>query len=209
MEKDIDIIIWDLETTGFVAPACRILEVGAIIITGETIEKKQWVFQNNCEIPEKITELTGITKEIIDAEGRDQKECLAEFLPLFKRTKKNITHNGIKFDIPFLVAYSADVMAYTPDQAKAIIALLYETAFDTAVHFKAKKLSMLQTGEETFLQFATRVMNVRALGVKYSLGLCAEESKIDMTDVVAHRAMADVETTYKLFQTISAVHVSA
>src|SRR5215213_7501743 len=150
MEKDIDILVWDLETSGFTAPKDKILEIGAFAIIGDKVEEYRWVLDNKIMIPPQITEINGMTNEIIDAEGRDPKECLAEFLPLFKRAKINVTHNGIKFDIPFLVDYSADVMGYTLDQKVAIRALLRNTSFDTAVHFKAKKLGYSPRADESF-----------------------------------------------------------
>lgn len=201
-EKDIDLIVWDLETTGFVAPECKILEIGAFLVRNGEVEKKHWVFQNNCEIPEKITEITGITKDIIDAEGTDPRTNLSEFLPLFKRAKQNCTHNGLRFDIPFLLTYSADLFKYSDDEWQELKDLLENTAYDTAVHFKGAKLDMGQMDHESYLEFGKRVMDTRAYGVKYSLGLCAEEMKIDVTNIVAHRALADVHVTYELFKKI-------
>lgn len=198
-KSEIDLIVWDLETTGFNAPKDKILEIGCFIIRGDEVERRHWVLDNKMEIPEKIIEITGITKEIIDAEGRDPKECLQEFLPLFKECGKNITHNGVRFDIPFLVNYSADLLGYTDQQKMAVTNLIRSTAFDTAVHFKAKKLDMQPFFRESFVQYAERVMNVRAKGVFYTLGLCVEELGIKH-ELVQHRAMADVELTYEIFK---------
>lgn len=202
MSKEKYNIVFDLETTGFVAPAAKILEIGCYIVyeDGE-IEKKHWVINNHIEIPERITEITGIDQAIIDAEGRNPKECLDEFLPLFKGCEKNITHNGIKFDINFLVNYAADVLEWDTEQKETVRRLLNLTAFDTAVHFKAKKLDMVQMDKEHFLNFAERVMSVRAYGVKFNLGLCIEECGIKI-DLVQHRAMADVELTHALYKYI-------
>ena len=54
-EQDIDLIIWDLETSGFVAPECKILEIGCFVVTGDQVEQKHWVLNNGIEIPEQIT----------------------------------------------------------------------------------------------------------------------------------------------------------
>lgn len=194
-------IVWDLETTGFVAPESKILEIGCFIIRGDEIERKHWVLDNNIEIPEKIIEITGITPEIIAAEGRDPAECLNEFLPLFKNCEKNITHNGIRFDIPFLTAFAASVLGWDEKQTEAVTSLLRLTAFDTAVHFKAKKLNMEPMEKEHFVNFADRVMEIRAYGVKYNLGLCVEELGITL-DVKQHRAMGDVELTHEVYKKI-------
>ncbi len=202
-DEEIDYIVWDLETTGFIAPPCKILEIGCFIVyESGTIEEKHWVLNNQCEIPEKIIEITGITKEIIEAEGRDPKECLMEFLPLFKESKMNITHNGISFDIPFLTNFAADLLGWTEVQKTATKLLIESKSFDTAVRFKADKLGMSREPEETFIQFAKRVMSIRAYGIKYNLGLCCEESGVNMTDIVQHRAMADVYLTNEIYKTV-------
>lgn len=194
-------IVWDLETTGFVAPACKILEIGCFIVRGDEIERKHWVLDNKCEIPEKITEITGIDQAIIDAEGRDPRECLNEFLPLFKECEENITHNGIKFDIPFLVNTAHDLLEWEDSQKETVKNLMRSTAFDTAACVKGKKLEMSQMDDEPFLLFAERVMRVHAKGVHFNLGLSIEEAGIEL-DVVAHRAMADVEMTHALYKVV-------
>lgn len=200
--KEIDYMVWDLETTGFVAPECKILEIGCLLVKGTAVERKHWVLNNRVEIPAVITEITGITKEIIEAQGRDPQECLEEFLPLFNKCKKHITHNGIKFDIPFLVETANQLFSYTQDQKMTLTNLLRSTAYDTAVKFKADKLNLVPEWRESNIQFADRVMNIRAFGVKYNLGVCVEELGIKL-DLKAHRAMADVEMTHEVYKKIS------
>ena len=135
------IVIWDLETTGFVAPEAKILEIGAKIVHEDgTIEDKNWILNNNVEIPEKITAINGFTKEIIEAEGRDPKMCIDEFIPFLIDCKKHITHNGLNFDIPFLVNTVVDILKWNDAQRDDFIELLKSKAFDTAVHFKSAKL---------------------------------------------------------------------
>jgi DNA polymerase III epsilon subunit-like protein len=55
---------------------------------------------------------------------------------------------------------------------------------------------------ESFIDFAERVMSVKAYGVKYSLGLCCDEVGIDRKDVKQHRALGDVFLTHALFKKI-------
>lgn len=202
-EKEIDYIVWDIETTGFVAPACSILEIACFIVRGNEVEEKHWVFNNMIEIPEKITEITGITKEIIEAEGGDPMTHLMEFLPLFKRCKKNITHNGVKFDIPFLVDYSAHILGFKDEEKVAVKNLIRSTAFDTAVHFKSSKLGMKARDGESFVQFADRVMSTFAKGVFFNLGVCCDESGISMEGIKQHRALADVFLTHEVYKKIN------
>jgi DNA polymerase III alpha subunit (gram-positive type) len=194
-------IVWDLETTGFVAPAAKILEIGCLIVRGEEVEQKHWVLDNKVEIPEKITEITGIDQAIIDAEGRDPVECLNEFLPLFKNAEQNITHNGIKFDIPFLLNTAVDLFDWDETQRKAAKTVMMNSAFDTAPCVKGKKLEMSQMDDELFYMFAERVMNVRAYGVYFKLQESLKEEGVEL-DVEAHRAMADVQMTHALYKIV-------
>lgn len=199
-EEIIDYIVWDLETTGFVAPKDKILEIGChIVYTNGKVVEKNWVLNNNVEIPEKIIEITGITLDIINAEGRDPEECLREFLPLFKKCKKNITHNGIKFDIPFLVEYASDLLRWNEMQKMQVYNLLWESAHDTAVAFKSSNLGMYQEPRESHVQFANRVMNVRA-PLKFNLGVVSDFYQIDRSNVKQHRAMGDVYLTHEVFK---------
>jgi len=198
----IDYIVWDLETTGFVAPESKILEIGCFIVRGDEIERKHWVLNNDVEIPEKITEITGITQDIIDKEGRDPKECLLEFLPLFKECKRNITHNGIKFDIPFLVAYLEDVLECTEEQKYATKDLINSTAYDTATYYKAKELGIEEGDYDTYFNFADNVMRQRVSGLRFNLGFVCDELGVDRSNITQHRAMADVELTHEIYKKI-------
>lgn len=200
--KDEYEVVWDLETTGFDGKTDVITEIGCFIVRGDEIERKHWVLDNGIPIPERITEITGITNEIIAAEGRDPKECLNEFLPILKGAKMNTTHNGVKFDIPFLTDYAAKLLGWEEKQREAAVWVLKSTAFDTAVHFKAKMLDERKKQTETFMVFAQRVMNIRAFGVKFNLGACCDLMKVDRSNLVQHRAMADVELTHLLSKTI-------
>ncbi len=205
--KDISYIVWDLETTGFVAPECRILEIGCFVVNGDKVERKHWVLDNNIEIPEKIVEITGITQDIIDAEGRNPKECLLEFLPYFKRCKQNVTHNGIRFDIPFIVNYAEDVLDFTSKQKEQTAELLNSTAFDTATHYKANQLGMTQNRNESFVEFSNRVMGMKIYGLKFNLGLVCDEMGVDRSNIVQHRAMADVELTHEIYKKLRRLQI--
>lgn len=201
-------MVWNLETTGFVPPEAKVLEIGANIVRknadGTTsVEVKHWVLNHNIEIPEKIIEITGITKDIIDAEGRDPVTCLNEFMPILLGAENHITHNGIRFDIPFLVGHCQDILGWSDEDKKKMETRLKSNAYDTAVHFKAKKTGMKQRDGEHYIDFTTRVMDYRAFGVKFNLGLCVQEEGIDTTGINFHRALGDVAMTYRLYLAIT------
>lgn len=200
VQEEIDLLVWDLETTGFVAPACKILEIGAFLVYGDQVVKKHWVLDNKCEIPEEAAVVHGITLDIIAAEGRDPKECLNEFLPLFKRAKRHVTHNGFSFDIPFLVNYAEDLLGWTYKQRDAVKTMLRSTGYDTAVLVKSAKLRDPIRANEPFHAFADRIMCQRVKGLKFNLGDSCDEAGIDRSKVVQHRAMGDVELTHLLYK---------
>lgn len=208
--KKIKTIIWDLETTGFVAPECKLLEIGAFVIYEDyEIETKHWVLDNKVIIPEKIIEITGITLDIIAAEGRDPVECVTEFLEYIQAADLNVTHNGIKFDIPFLLGTVGDVLKWTPEQLKELETTLRNRAFDTAACFKGDRLKQKPRDGEMFCTYADRVMNQRVFGLKFNLGLCCDHYKIDRTNIIQHRALGDVALTYELFKKLNPVQEQA
>lgn len=190
-------VVWDLETSDLSPSDDKILEIGAMLIdNGEVIKKESWLLNHGIEISEFITNLTGIDKKLIDSEGIDPIEAYGNFLDFSEAADANLTHNGYKFDIPFLFK------ALTEDQLSEHKDRLTKGVVDTAVVYKATKLEMSQNWNETFLSFARRVMDVRAFGVKYNIPLCCEELKIDSTGVTMHRALGDAELTSKIYQKI-------
>lgn len=204
MKKD-TYIVWDLETTGLVPATCHILEIGAMeVVKGEVIARHTWVLNNEVEIPEVITQITGITKELIQAEGKDPRNCVREFMALLEKYDTHITHNGIKFDVPFLTAqitkllHNADVSLVVEYHSE-----LLRKQIDTAVICKAKKLGMDREPQETFKQWADRVMSVRAFGVKYNVGVMCSELGIDTSKVTMHRALGDVELTNEIYKKVA------
>lgn len=197
-------IVWDLETTGFDPIKDYIIEIGvAMVRDGEIVERKNWLLNHGIEITEKTTEVTGITKELIDSEGRDPAECLSEFMQILQVDTPHLTHNGIRFDIPFLVhalikhfgESQGGVMSYTKK-----IKTYRKYAMDTAVFVKAKKLGMEWKWGEDFARYAERVMSIMAKRVKYSVDVCCEEMNISKEGVEQHRALGDVELTNKIYQ---------
>lgn len=203
-DKKERLIVWDLETTGFNAPECKILEIGAYVIEdGKVISEHSWMLNHGIEIPENITEITGITAEIIAAEGRDPIECLTEFHALMLTAEKNLTHNGIRFDIPFL---TKSLLAHFPEgmDHEDFRKKLENGALDTAAIYKAGKMKKKKADNDSFFKFATAIMNTPVKGLKYSVGVCCDELQIDRSNLVQHRAMADAFLTYEIYKKMTA-----
>ncbi|MGN1409833.1 MAG: exonuclease domain-containing protein, partial [Eubacteriales bacterium] len=113
---DDEFCVFDIETTGLSAATCKITEIGAVIVQNGEIKDKYNTFVNpGVPIPANITELTGITDEMV-ADARPISEVLPEFLA-FAGGRMLVAHNasfdtgfirfaaeenGIAFDNPYL-----------------------------------------------------------------------------------------------------------
>ncbi|MBQ5777906.1 MAG: PHP domain-containing protein, partial [Oscillospiraceae bacterium] len=97
---DGEYVCFDIETTGLYKKTCKIIEIaGAILRNGEICERFQTYVNPNCAIPDKITELTGITNGMV-AGAPEIDKALADFLA-FAGNRPFAAHNA-DFDIGFI-----------------------------------------------------------------------------------------------------------
>ncbi len=97
---DGEYVCFDIETTGLYKKTCKIIEIAAAILrNGEICEKFQTYVNPRCAIPEKITELTGITNGMV-AEAPTIEKALSDFLA-FAGDRPFAAHNA-DFDIGFI-----------------------------------------------------------------------------------------------------------
>ena len=200
-------ICWDLETSGLDPVKDRILEIGMMRMRrGEQIEGRNWMLKHpGLEVPQKIVEITGITQEMVDA-GVDPKQALTEFVQCLESVEyMNLTHNGFRFDMGFLMQALLDLGVlgvFGGAELEDFKLKLYGNGFDTAVLFKARELGMDRRFNENFAQYARRVLDVKAYGVKYNVAHCCERLKIDTSDATFHRALGDVDLTNRIFKAL-------
>ena len=106
-EKYNQIIFFDIETTGFNPEGMdQIIELAAISIdkTGRQQEMDEFIklFRIQ-ELPQKITELTGISSDTLSDQGKDEVAVLKKFINMLQNNGHTllIAHNA-QFDLKFM-----------------------------------------------------------------------------------------------------------
>lgn len=96
-----DYVLVDIETTGLSPQKDDIIEIGAIKVkNNEVVDTYTSLINIGRNIPSYITNLTGITTNMMIAEGRDTVEVLKEFMD-FAGNSIIVGHN-VNFDINFI-----------------------------------------------------------------------------------------------------------
>lgn len=136
---DGEFIVFDIETTGLSPITDRITEIGALLIAnGEVKDTFSTLVNPHMPIPAKITELTGITNEMV-ADAPDESVAVKQFLD-FSGRRMLIAHNA-NFDVSFIraVAQRCDYQfdnAYcdTVPVARALLHDIKNYKLDTVAH---------------------------------------------------------------------------
>jgi len=103
MLRHLDFIAFDLETTGLHPVGAQIVEVGAVRFRGDgtVLDQFQQLVDPRCEIPARVTEIHGITNQMVVGQP-----CIDEVLPSFAQFLGDapvvlMAHNA-GFDVGFL-----------------------------------------------------------------------------------------------------------
>jgi DNA polymerase III epsilon subunit-like protein len=187
--------VFDFETTGLDPYTCKILEIGALKVRqGQPDEQFTRLINWGIPVPENITQITGITQQEIDEKGIDPDTARSQFKE-FIESLPLVGHNIRNFDLNFLQQF----FGMTGDEWDKHL----QNYLDTAAIYKAKKLGTDRYWDETFNDFAERVMDIRAYGVKFNVGLACDELQISKDGLTQHRALADVILTNEIFKKLT------
>ncbi len=132
-----DYISFDLETTGFESDNDFIIEIGALKVrNGKVCERFIEFIKPPIPIPDRITEITGITNEMVEC-ARTTEKVIHDFIK-FCENYMLIGHN-ILFDYKFIKTYAVEY-GYSFEK-KGIDTL--QIARKTHRNLKSKSLSSL------------------------------------------------------------------
>lgn len=95
-------VVIDIETTGLSEEKNQIIEIGAVKCVDEECTYFQSLVRINGTIPKNIVELTGISDEMLTAEGRACGDVLKDFLAFIQGF--DLVGYNIGFDLAFLNA---------------------------------------------------------------------------------------------------------
>ncbi len=100
MINPIDYVVIDMEMTGLSAKHNKVIEIGAVRVrSGKATDTLELFVNPQCPIPEKITELTGITDEMV-AKGLPEDEAMEQLLVFMGEDV--IVGQNVNFDYSFL-----------------------------------------------------------------------------------------------------------
>ncbi|MBP5428882.1 MAG: PolC-type DNA polymerase III [Clostridia bacterium] len=116
-----EMVVFDIETTGLDNRSCGITEIGAVLVRGgEIIDRFDTFVDPGMPIPPAISELTGITDEMVKGAPTPE-EALKRFLE-FAGDRVLIAHNA-NFDVGFLRVVSQNANVPFPNTYLDTVAL--------------------------------------------------------------------------------------
>lgn len=93
-------IVLDTETDGLESKTNKIIEIGALKITDNEIKSMEWLINTKKDIPNEITKLTGITRDLLENKGVPISVALDSLLEFIENYP--IVGYSINFDIGFI-----------------------------------------------------------------------------------------------------------
>lgn len=102
-------IVLDIETTGLDPSTHEIIEIGAVKVNRDSNIHTtfQTLVKPNKKIPKKITQITGISQEMVDEEGASIESAISDFIE-FIGCLRLVAYNA-EFDMSFLKNAAAKI----------------------------------------------------------------------------------------------------
>jgi len=169
-------VVYDLETTGLEASRHEIIEIGAILVNRDSDDHLtfQTLVKPRKRIPKKITQITGITTEMVAQEARPLQEALTLFREFVG-------------DLP-LVAFNAE---FDDAFLRTACASIDTSPFTNEVCCALKLARRAWPGRKSFrLSDLARDGNLSAEGTHRALGDCRRT-------MVVYAAAANKVGTYR------------
>jgi DNA polymerase III epsilon subunit-like protein len=195
--SDKRLIVYDFETDGFwdrtgrarpIEVAVLYIDIDGAVGTYSSLIKRR----DNTPLPDKITEITGITSEQLLKEGKPIEDVFSELNKIFNdKPKLVVGHNILNFDNNFL-NFRFNKLGYTE--------VTNNMCFDTAGQFKARQLGWMKFPNVTYDVYHSTALSRRVKGLKFNLGVCCDYHGIKRDVSEQHRAMYDVYLTLQLFK---------
>ena len=119
-------IAFDTETTGVDVASERIVTAAAVVfVGGEETASREWLIKVDVDIPERATEVHGITNEISQNQGLDQREALADIRSFLMDSGLPVVCFNSQFDRAILdanlIRVGLEPLASVPDICPYVI----------------------------------------------------------------------------------------
>jgi DNA polymerase III subunit epsilon len=116
-------VVFDLETTGLDPEIHEIIEIGAIRVNrdSDNHDSFQALIRPRKNIPKKVTEITGITQDLLEKEGEPLESAIPQFLEFLGELP--IVSFNAEFDMAFLKKAVSQTQAGTEIKNRVSCAL--------------------------------------------------------------------------------------
>lgn len=151
---DLPLAVFDTETTGKDPSTCELLEIGIVHFEhGQVVKVNNWLVNPECDIPEEIVRLTGITQDDVKNE-KPFREIAQEVLDAF--IGHGLVAYNIGFDRTVLTRYFEQCGLKWPDENPTIDPLVFANYFYPG---KSNKLGLVCERLGISLEGAHRACN--------------------------------------------------
>lgn len=164
------VCVFDIETTGLHASLDEVIEISIFKYhDGACSEKFTHLLKPSKPLSENIVNLTNITDDLLEREGRRDIKNVFEEAKEFVKGSLLVAHNGIAFDLPFL---NTKLEEYGVEK------------------FKEPLLDSMRLSQALFIKQSYK---------SHSLSAVCKRASIPYDETKAHRASHDVHLTWGAF----------